>query len=323
MGRISYLLAVCRRPKRGGAAALRPDAEAIRIATTAIASAGFVLTTGLIAMASAATLQIGPFKTPAAHKPDLLPRLVEEAGSVSAPDFAAAATTPGYALMLIAEDPGADAWRRMLAGGPEGMAAIPIRVAPIGAVSPLMSVPAIASRVMPAPTAWMKLSALEGSWSWDAIVTGADAMQASLFSKLSTAPTTEAGAVPPSPPAAETPTSAPVKETSAPPAATTTPAVDPKPTQSAASTVPQTPTPPLASAPPIIVAPPTQVTPPPIVTPPAEPPAPPTDAGSGDTPPSPVLPVPEPAAWTCFIIGFGLIGFGYRRRQRSPAGRPI
>jgi hypothetical protein len=79
----------------------------------------------------------------------------------------------------------------------------------------------------------------------------------------------------------------------------------------------------LASAPPIIVAPPTQVTPPPIVTPPAEPPAPPTDAGSGDTPPSPVLPVPEPAAWTCFIIGFGLIGFGYRRRQRSPAGRPI
>ncbi|GEM_PF-5363540 len=44
---------------------------------------------------------------------------------------------------------------------------------------------------------------------------------------------------------------------------------------------------------------------------------------NGTVPTRVPAPVHEPGTWALMILGFGAIGFGMRRRKRSPALRPI
>jgi hypothetical protein len=287
-----------------------PSIDWVDIAKTAIASGAFVFATGLIAVASAATLRIGPFNYATANEANISVILATTTASAKSPDFATAATAPApFPTMLIVADPGADAWQRMLSGEPTLPRTMPIQTATVSIAPPPVTVPAFAAGMSPSPPAWMMLSAIRGIWGWGAASVVTSAAQESLFGKAADA-AEPADSPPPAP--------APTLDT-APPTAT----VKPLPDQPRAASIPPATTPP--STPPVSVARP-PVTALPIVTSPTppvvQPPTQPSNGGQDDAPPVPTSPVPEPASWIGFIIGFGLIGLA-RRRSVAGASRSV
>ncbi|WP_404711751.1 PEP-CTERM sorting domain-containing protein [Sphingomonas sp. MMS24-J13] len=272
-----------------------PDIELIGMVRTAIVSGGLVLATSLIAVASAATLHIGPFT----HKDSArAPSVSIHLDGISSPATAPpSADTPIYPEMLIAQDPGDEAWQRMLAGASGAPHDLPISVTPIGAVKPIGATATLAYRTLDAsPPTWGKLSAISGLAAWDPFIVIPGSPTNDLFTK--SAETAERVAVAALATSTPGPLTAAADSTPA-PALTTTP--DPAPSTS--PTLPQAVTAP-PSPPAVFHAPP--------------PPSPTSPAGTGSsnqpgTPTPPVTPVPEPASWISFIIGFGLIGFTRRR----------
>lgn len=292
-----------RMPPDSSGPANATEVDWIRIARTAIASGTVVLAAGLIAVTSAATLRIGPFGIAASaggpssifHADVIPPSHPGHGGS----DLSAQPT------MLIAQDPGDEMWRQLLAGEGGSQHDSPISVASISALQPLRSVPTMAYRVIDAPLAWTKLSAIHTIDAWGAAIASAGGPQSSIFGKLldphvptETAPfgTTASGTE-----ATSTSTSSQSTQTSSPPAQSS-----PPPAVTSAS-----------NAPPVVTA---QAPIPPILPPP--PPqnsdTPPPSGGSSSGTTTPTSPVPEPANWITFILGFGLVGFGLRRNGRRP-----
>lgn len=268
-----------------------PDIEVIGMVRTAIVSGGLVLAASLIAVASAATLHIGPFT----HK-DGAPasRVAIHLDGFSPPAATPApGDAPAYPEMLIAQDPGDEAWQQMLASASGAPHNLPISVTMIGAVKPIG---ALGWRTMDAPATWAKLSAIGGIGAWGPFVIIPGSPPGGLFTK-STDPheTMESATV--AAIAANTP-SPPAGASDSAPAPASTTSSDPAPSTS--------PTPPAAVTPP--------PSPPAIFRAPPPPLA--ADAGSSNpsgTPTLLVAPVPEPASWISFIIGFGLIGLTCRR----------
>jgi hypothetical protein len=275
----------------GGIAA--PDIEMIGMVRSAILSGGVVLAMSLIAVASAATLHIGPFT----HKENTPARgvSIHLDGSSAPASESGAPEVPVYPSMLIAQDPGDEAWQRMLAVASDAPHNLPISVTAIGAVKPIGALPALAYRTMDVSPVWAKLSAIQSIGAWGPFILTPGSPQSSLFTKTTEPHETPESAI----------ISAPVTSTPTSPAPDSTPAP--------ALTLTATPDP----------SPPTPPTPSPAVTAPSVPPVifqapPPPPANTGSSQPSgsltpPVSPVPEPASWMSFIIGFGLIGFLRRR----------
>jgi hypothetical protein len=254
-----------------------PDIEVIGMVRTAILSGGIVLATSLIAVASAATLHIGPFtRNDSAPAPGIV-AIHPDGFSPPAP---ISTDTPDYPPMLIARDPGDEAWQRMLASASGAPRNLPISVTTIDAVKPIGATLAIVWRAMDAPPTWARLSAIGDLRGWGAFIV------------IPAVPTS----------AASTPTPS-----------VAAPDNSPGPTQTATPD----PAPPVSPTPPPAATPPPAIFEQPPASPPPAPPA--TGSGSLPvTPTPPASPVPEPTSWISFIIGFGLIGLMRRRTAKQP-----
>ncbi len=287
------------------------DIDWIRIARTAIVSGACVLATGLIAVTSAATLRIGPFNTAASSSPPS-PFLHPDAGV--RPNVArVSGGMAGISPMLIAQDPGDDAWQRLLAGGPTAQNDLPISVTSLKAPITLGAVPKITYNVVEMPLGWMKLSAIRAMAALAPVIAFSAAPQSSLFTKNADPH-----------PAADTTSTQQTASTAD--GSTATATGSSQPAQAVAQKSQPDPTPAAAISAPTAPVQTAQATLPPIILPPPPPPqtddTPPPSDGATDpsTPSTPAASVPEPASWISFIVGFGLIGLGRRaaRNRTTP-----
>ncbi len=281
------------------------NAAWLDIAKYALGSAGFVLSAGLIVVASGAALRIGPVRhADGSAIPSVRPWLESDA---PAPPSGSETEGSDNAPMLIAEDPGPEVWSRLISGE---------EVSPTGAT---LARPAnFVFRPVKIPDLALKAITVQ---QWPTEMLAAP----SVFTGPLLAHTTPDDR------------SAPVTRENADQPAAVGPQGNgngngndgnndkgtvPPPKTGSSSTTPTKPSSSSRPPPPAQVTPPPPpsvfLPPPPDSRPPGNPPPPPDQGGS-----DPVSSVPEPNGWACLLTGFGAIGAVLRRRkgQSGPAPR--
>lgn len=260
------------------AIALAQEAVRIEIAKSALTAATVVFSAGLVVIASGADNRIARFLGATPKIASAASHQLDRALAWTIPSLGAGA--PDQAAMLIARDPGSDAWARMLAGGTADASAASSLVAgttlklagpgPIPMIVPLRAWTLAATDPAAVASSWPEIAA-----------TGPSAGSSSLGNRAAFAATTDSSGQSPTPGQ-----QAGFGRTGG---ATSDNVVSPGNPARPGSDLLGPPRPPLGG--------------------PFAPPQP----TLGET-----AAVPEPAAWLCYILGFGAVGTAFRRdRQRK------